>query len=122
MKVSYKAALLSALVFPGAGHVYLKRYSRALLIMFPVFAGLGYVIWTVTVSALNRLDDAMAKVQGGTTNLQALSDIVGSKILTTDPYNDTVFYVIVCIWIFAIIDAYRIGRQREFQDEVTSRL
>jgi hypothetical protein len=28
--------------------------------------------------------------------------------------------VIVCLWIFAIIDAYRIGKQREFQDEETS--
>jgi len=90
--------------------------------MFFVFTGLGYMIWSVTVSALNRLDDAMVKVQGGTTSLQELSDIVGSEILTTDPYPDAVFYVIVCFWIFAIIDAYRIGKQREFQDGETSQL
>ena len=79
--------------------------------------GLGYLIWSATVSALNRLDDVMVKVQGGTTNLQELSDIVRSKMLITDPYDDAVFYVMVCFWIFAIIDAYRIGKQREFQDE-----
>jgi TM2 domain-containing membrane protein YozV len=122
MKVSYKAALLSTFVFPGVGQLYLKRYWRGLVIMFFVFAGLGYMIWSATVSALNRLDDVMVKVQGGTTNLQELSDIVGSKMLTTDPYHDAVFYVIVCSWIFAIIDAYRIGKQREFQDEETSQL
>ena len=88
--------------------------------MFFVFTGLGYLIWSATVSALNRLDDVMVKVQGGTTNLQELSGIVRSKMLTTDPYHDAVFYVIVCFWIFAIIDAYRIGKQREFQDEETS--
>ena len=82
--------------------------------------GLGYMIWSATVSALNHLDDVMVKVQDGTTNLQELSDIVGSKLLTTDPYRDVVFYVIVCFWISAIIDAYRIGKQREFQDEKTS--
>ena len=122
MKVSYKAALLSTFVFPGVGQLYLKRYWRGLVIMFFVFAGLGYMIWSATVSALNRLDGAMVKVQGGTTNLQELSDIVGSKMLTTYPYHDAVFYVIVCFWIFAIIDAYRIGKQREFQDEETSPL
>jgi TM2 domain-containing membrane protein YozV len=122
MKVSYKAALLSTFVFPGVGQLYLKRYWRGLVIMFFVFTGLGYMIWSATVSALNRLDDAMVKVQGGTTNLQDLSDIVGLKMLTTDPYHDAVFYVIVCFWIFAIIDAYRIGKQREFQDEETSKL
>ena len=122
MKVSYKAALLSTFVFPGVGQLYLKRYWRGLVIRFFVFTGLGYMIWSATVSALNRLDDAMVKVQGGTTNLQELSDIVGSKMLTTDPYQNAVFCVIFCVWIFAIIDAYRIGKQREFQDEETSQL
>jgi len=90
--------------------------------MFFVFTGLGYMIWSATVSALNRLDDAMVRVQGGTTNLQELSDIVGSKMLNKGPYHDAVFYVIVCFWIFSIIDAYRIGKQREFQAEETSQL
>ena len=90
--------------------------------MLPVFIGLGYTIWSVTVSALHRLDDAMIKVQGGTSDLQELSDIVGSKILTTGPYNETIFYVLVPIWIFAVIDAYRIGRQREFHGAETSQL
>jgi TM2 domain-containing membrane protein YozV len=120
MKVSYKAALLSTFVFPGVGQLYLKKYWRRLVIMFLSCTGLGYLIWSATVSTLNRLDNVMVKVQGGTTNLQELSGIVGSKMITTDPYHDAVFYVIVCLWIFAIIDAYRIGKQREFQDEKTS--
>ena len=79
MKISYKAALLSAFVFPGVGQFYLKRYWRGLVIMLLSCTGLGYLIWSATVSALNRLDDVTVKVQGGTTNLQELSDIVGSK-------------------------------------------
>ena len=90
--------------------------------MLFAFTGLGYMIWSATVSALNRLDDAMLKMQGGATNLQELSDIVGSKMLATDPYQDAVFYGVVCLWIFAIIDAYRIGKQRELQDKETSQL
>jgi len=109
-------------VFPGVGQLYLKRYWRGLVIMFFVFTGLGYIIWSATVSALNHLDEVMVKMQGGTPNLQELSDIVGSKMLTTGAYIDAVFYVIVCFWIFAVIDAYRIGKQREFQDEQTSQL
>ncbi|HBB16300.1 MAG: hypothetical protein A3J94_00200 [Syntrophus sp. RIFOXYC2_FULL_54_9] len=111
MKVSYKAALLSAFVFPGVGHLYLKRYWRGLVILFFVIPGLGYMIWSATVSALNRLDDAMVKVQGGAANLKELSVIVGSNMSTTDPYLDAVFYIIVFLWIFSTIDAYRIGKQ-----------
>ena len=90
--------------------------------MFFVFTGLVYMIWSATVSALNRLDDVIVKVQGGATNLQGLSGIVGSKTLATDPYQIAVFYVVVCFWVFAIIDSYRIGKQKEFQDEETSQL
>jgi len=90
--------------------------------MFLSCIGLGYMIWSATVSALNRLDDVMVNMQGDTVNLRELSEIVGSKALTTDPYYNAAFYFIICFWIFAVIDAYRIGRQREFQDEETSKL
>jgi len=90
--------------------------------MFFIFTGLGYIIWSVTVSALNQLDEVIVKIQGGTPNLQELSDVVGSKMLNTSPYINIVLYVIVCFWIVAIIDAYIIGKQKESQDEETSPL
>jgi TM2 domain-containing membrane protein YozV len=113
MKVSYKAALLSAFILPGIGHLYLKRYRRGLVILFFAIAGLGYIIWSATVSALDRLDGAMVKVQGGATNLKELSAIVGSKMSPADPYLDAVFYIVVFLWIFTTIDAYRIGKQND---------
>ena len=122
MKVSYKAALLSAFVFPGVGQFYLKRHWRGLLIMLFFFAGLGYIIWPVAISVFSVVDDAVVMLQNGTDNLQELSNIAGSKILTTDPYHNAVFYLIVCFWIFAVIDAYIIGKEKESQDEETSRL
>jgi hypothetical protein len=113
MKVSYKAALLSMFLFPGVGHFYLKRYWRGLVILFFITPGLGYIIWSSTVSALNRLDDAMAKMQGGTMNLKELSVVVGEKMPAADPYLDIVSYVVIFLWIFSIIDAYRIGKQSD---------
>ena len=83
--------------------------------MLFVFTGLGYMIRSATIAALSILDDAAVKLQNGTTNLQELSGVVGSKILTTDPYHDVVFYLIVCFWIFAVIDAYIIGEEKESQ-------
>jgi TM2 domain-containing membrane protein YozV len=122
MKISYKAALLSALVFPGVGQFYLKRRWRGLFIMLFVFTGLGYIIWSATVSALSVLGNAVVNLQVGTKSLQELSNIAGSKMSTTDPCHDAVFYLIVCFWIFAVIDAYIIGKEKESQDEKTSSL
>jgi len=113
MKASYKAALLSAFVFPGVGQFYLKKFWRGLAIMFLACAGLGYMIWSAAKSAINRLDDVMVKMQSDATNLQELSDIAGSKLLNTDPCNNFVFYATACIWIFAVIDAFRAGKQKE---------
>jgi len=90
--------------------------------MLFVFTGLGYMIWSATVAALSVLDDTVVKLQSGTDSLQELSNIVGSKMSTTDPYNDAVFYLIVCFWIFAVIDAYIIGKEKESRDEETSPL
>jgi TM2 domain-containing membrane protein YozV len=113
LKASYKAALLSLFVFPGLGQIYLKRYRRGLVILFSFLTGLGYIVWFITVSALKRLDDAMVMMKGDITKLQHPQDIFGSKMLTTGPCQDVVYYVIMGFWIFAVIDAYRIGRQRE---------
>ena len=77
MKISYKAALLSAFVFPGVGQFYLKRYWRGLVIMLIILTGLGYMIWSATVAALSVLDDKVVKLQGGTRackSYQILSD------------------------------------------------
>jgi hypothetical protein len=122
MKVSYKAALLSLFLFPGLGHIYLKRYCRGLVILFSFLTGLGYIIWFITVSALNHLDEAMVMIEGGTKNPRGLPGLVGSKMVTTGPYQDVVYYVIIGVWIFAVIDAYRIGRQRELHGKETSQL
>ena len=90
--------------------------------MLFVFTGLGYMIRSATVAALSVLDNAVVQLQSGGNSLQELSNIAGSKILTTDPYYDAVFYFIVCFWIFAVIDAYIIGKEKESRDEETSPL
>lgn len=85
--------------------------------MLFVFAGLGYIIRVAAASALSVLDDAVVKLQNGTTDLQDISGITGSKMSSADPYYNAVLYFILCLWIFAIIDAYIIGKQKDHPDE-----
>jgi TM2 domain-containing membrane protein YozV len=122
MKISYKAALLSALVFPGVGQLYLKKFWRGMVIMLIILTGLGYIILSVAISALSILDDSVVKLQNGATNLQELYKITESKMINTYPYHDAVFYLVVCFWIFAVIDAYIIGKEKESRDKETSPL
>lgn len=113
MKKSYKAALLSAFVFPGVGQLYLKTYWRGLAIILCITAGLCYIISSAVSSAMTIIDDAVNKLQGGAANVQDISHLAGSAIVNTDPYYNALIYITACIWIFAVIDAYLIGKKRD---------
>ena len=52
MKKSTKAALLSAFVFPGAGHMYLKRYIPGVVLVGASLVSIYYMISKTVESAL----------------------------------------------------------------------
>lgn len=116
MKASAKAALLSAFVFPGLGYFYLKSFRRGLASLLVVLGGMAYLVWSITTYTLERLDSVLAKLQGPAPSLAEISRIVETQQLTP-PYYFTVFYTLVFVWIFAIIDCFRIGLQREALEE-----
>jgi len=116
MKASSKAALLSAFVFPGLGHLYLKQFRRGLAILLIAIGGLGVLIWSAAAAAMRFLSGPGADMTGGTPDLQKIQDILGSNALTAGPCYDAAFYILVCLWLFAVIDAYRIGKRRESPD------
>jgi hypothetical protein len=116
MKISYKATLLSAFVFPGTGQLYLKRYWQGLIIMAVTLAGLGYIVWQATIRALSQVDSVMLKMQGGNVNIQELKDIVGSNPSGASILDNAALFVIICCWIIAVADAYISGKRKERQE------
>ena len=61
MKQSTKAALVSALVFPGIGHFLLKRPGRACLFLLPALAAATYMFDQV----MTRANAIVEQVQSG---------------------------------------------------------
>ena len=106
MNRSVTAALISALVFPGAGHLYLKRGARACLFLLPTL-----------VAVVVFLDDAMAQasaiagqIMAGTLSADPLAlaarlEQQGGSTLATV----AVSVMLVC-WIGATVDAWMLGR------------
>ncbi len=113
MKASIKAALLSALVFPGSGQMYLKRYVRGLIPMVLVLAGLGVLIVQATVGALQVLDKMQIQLQGGTVDMNAVSNLAAGSSTHGDPYSSLISIGIAVCWIFSVIDAYRLGKEKD---------
>lgn len=109
MKKSSKAALLSALLFPGVGQMYLKRYLRGLLPMVLVLTGLGVLITRATLRALEVLDKMQAS--GGAIDMNVASNLAVTSVASGDPYSSVIVLVISCCWIFSVVDAYRLGKE-----------
>jgi len=108
MKKSMKAGLLSGLVFPGVGQVYLGCRRRGWAFVVSVILLFVYVVIHITVLAYREIAAAAAK--GVAIDITALQKAVaaGSDTVTTAGLA-----LLVLIWLAAIIDAYMAGERLE---------
>lgn len=117
MKKSTKAALLSAFVLPGMGHIFLKKYICGIVLSGVSLAGIYYLVSKTVERALQILE----KVQTGDTPLDIATITALASQQPTGPEADllnvaTVAFIIC--WLIGIVDAYRIGRAHEQNDDV----
>ena len=117
MKKSTKAALLSALVFPGIGHFHLKKYIPGIILAGSAGAGLYFLISKTLERTLQIVD----KIQGG----EVQPDIAAiSALLLEQPTGaeaqllNAATAVLIVSWLISIVDSYRIGRVQDKGVEV----
>jgi hypothetical protein len=109
MSRSATAVLLSALVLPGAGHLYLKQYSRGIALIAISLACL-WVLVDRTLELASLLLERLAS-EDGMADAGRLADLVtqtasgpGSLAVTSASL------VLAGCWVIGIVDAYRIAR------------
>ncbi len=112
MKKSIKAAMLSAFVFPGAGHIYLKFYVSGLLLIGVSSAGIYYLVLNMIEKALQIVE----KIQLG--HVQADATVINQLLSSQTTGNESQLLsiattAIAICWIIGIIDSYRIGRAQD---------
>lgn len=119
MKQSTKAALLSALIFPGAGHLYLRQYIRGVLLS-GVSAVLLYFIVSV---AVNTAFEVLDKMQNGEVppNVEAISELVLKQSQGTDELTNTATLALIVLWVIGIGDSYRQGRRQELSGGISDK-
>ena len=112
MKKATKAALLSAFVFPGAGHLHLKKYIRGVLFAISSFAAIYYLVLTIIETALQ----IVGKIQNG--DIQPDISAISQLLLERSGGNESELLniataVLIVCWIISVIDSYRIGRKQD---------
>ncbi len=108
MKKSLKAALLSGLVFPGAGQVYLGLRRRGWALIVLVLLIFAYVVIHITVHAYREI--AAAAARGVAIDIPAVQKSVAAS---SDAATTAGLVLLVLIWLAAILDAYVAGERIE---------
>ena len=112
MKRSTKAALLSALIFPGVGQFSLRRYTMGFLLTGAALASLYFIVSYAVERAFQIVD----KIQQGEIAADSLSitELVSQQSMQGGAQflNIASLVLIVC-WLISIVDAIIAGRRHD---------
>ena len=116
MNNSLKGALLSGLVFPGLGQIILKHYQRGIALMVTVLVSLLVIIVKAAQQAFIILEKI--ELEGGPIDMSTISDAAIQSSTTSDNFifNFVTTLIIIC-WIIGVVDAYRIGKKKDKEEQ-----
>ena len=111
MKRSTRAVLLSGLVFPGLGHIFLKQYLRGSILVLIALATASVIIRFAVRQAQVIVDGVVSgdiSVDAG-----AMTELLSSASSGSSGSDSTAVTVSTIIfgacWLIGIVDSYRVG-------------
>lgn len=115
MKQSYKAALFSALVYPGSGHLMLKQYPMGLLLAGTATGCLGVLVFRA-VAIAGTISDRI--LMGDIPlDIVRINEEISMQIAAGGSIMVTIAtWLLVICWVAGTADAFRLGRLRDRAD------
>jgi len=105
-----KAALFNALLFPGWGQIYLKKYKKGIFIIIAIVAGVLSIIWSVVQTTINILK--IAPFKKGTVTFSVVVQLAIDAVKALNLfYLFLILFFMILLWILSIIDAYISGKK-----------
>ena len=113
MNKPLKAALFSALLFPGAGQLLLKKYTSAMF--YAVFAFIG--LYLLLSNLLARVQDIIAQIERGeiALDIAAITELVQQQTATATDSLSPAVMIFVIAWLVSVIEAYRVAKKCDRQ-------
>ena len=112
MNKSIKAALLSAFVFPGLGHFFLKKHITGTVLAGSALASLALLISRAVERALQIFE----KIRSGEVqpDIATITELVTKQSSETDATLLNIASAVLIISFFiGIADSYRVGRAQD---------
>ena len=118
MKRSTKAALLSGLIFPGIGHLYLKRYVHGITLCVASASAIYFIVSVAVTTALEVTKKIQSESGGVALDMAAIMDLVSQRSSGDEQSMNIATVALVVCWVIGIVDSYRQGRAQEMVKEV----
>jgi hypothetical protein len=115
MKKRSKSALLSGLIFPGIGHIFLREYVRGSILVVASLASLSVIVTSAYQRALLVVD----RIASGDVAMEtgAIAQAVSNSTYATNNLVENVaIFLLTACWLGGIIDSYRLGALQEKAD------
>ena len=109
------------MVYPGLGQVVLKHYKRGMMLMITVSISIMIITITAVQQALIILEKLES--ESGMIDMDTISNAVTQATNSYDSliYNSMLMLLLLC-WIIGIVDAYRIGKEKDLIEQSTSQV
>ncbi|MEJ2532302.1 MAG: hypothetical protein P8Y92_10925 [Halioglobus sp.] len=110
MDKATKAALLSALIFPGVGHFYLGLYRRGTALALAAAVSLYFAV----VNALEVARAVLQQIEAGQLppDLLTLTQSVMAQMQHLGPSIRIASLAFLACWVIGILDAHRAAERR----------
>ncbi|MCH7790780.1 MAG: hypothetical protein IID31_00665 [Planctomycetes bacterium] len=114
MNKSTKAVLLSVLVFPGAGHFFLKKRVAGAILACASFTALYFIITNMVEMAMQIVE----KIQRGEVapDVATITELLSRQPVGNESQLDAAWAVLIICWVIALADSYRRGRAQDKSD------
>ena len=111
MSKTFKAILLSGLVFPGAGQIYLKKYPRGIALIVIATISVAALVTVILREAQTILEQIQA--EGGVVGVDRIMELTAQAEAAGDgSLKSIAVAVLIVCWLFGVIDCYLQGKQQ----------
>jgi len=109
MKQSTKVTLLSLLVFPGIGHLVLKKYAIAVAFI----ASFAYLLLGLVKDMHDKTQQVIQSIVRGEIpfEISAIQHALIDQGVLENPNLSNIGYMLLLIWALAAFDVYRIANK-----------
>ena len=104
--------MLSGLLFPGIGHLYLRQRRRGWALLATALAAFSVMTTIATQQALLVVDS----ITSGNVSLDSASieqAVEASSSQSDDFVANSCLALLVGCWLFGIVDSYRVGAEQD---------